>query len=211
MSATRLERQIDAWLRWYPKAWRDANGPAIRGALIDQAEATGADRLHLADRVALASAGMSARQATRSRLVSILAGLGFVALAVVYSAFISWSPEYAGPGATLGFSNPSILAFALGAAAVACALFALPRAAAGFALAAVLLQSTFVVASAVLGGQGPSVEMLLVFGSLLVFAALPFRRWRTLVIALASVVAFAVALQLLVLVAIPFLVDVAGG
>jgi len=210
MSATRLERQIDSWLRWYPKAWRDANGPAIRGALLDQADATGADRLHLADRVALASAGMSARQATRSRLMSILAGVGFVALAVVYSAFISWSPEYAGPGATLGFSNPSILAFALGAGAVACAVLALPRGAAGLALAAVLLQSAFVVASAVLGGQGPSVSMLLVFGGLLVFVALPFRRWRTLVLALASVVALAFAVQLVTLVAIPFFVDVAG-
>lgn len=208
--STRLERQIDAWLRWYPKAWRDANGPALRGALLDQAEATGSDRLHLADRVALASAGMSARQAGRSRLVSALAGIGFVALAVFYAVGVSWAPAYAGPGALTPFSNPSIVAFALGAGAVTCALLALPRAAIAFALAAVGLQATFVIASAALGWQGPSVEMLIVFAALLAVAALPFQRRLTVLLALVSAVAFAVGVHLVTLVVVPVLVDIAG-
>ena len=210
MSASRLERQIDAWLRWYPRSWRAANGAAIRGALLDQAEATGADRLHLADRVALASAGMSARQAGRSRLVSILAGIGFVAFAVVYAALISWSPGYAGPGATFGFTNPSVLALTVGVGAVVCAFLAFPRAAIALAVSAVVLQSAFVISSAVSGGQGPSVEMLIVFSGLLAVAALPFQRRRTLVIALASVVALAIAVELTRLVLVPTLVDVVG-
>ncbi len=210
MSGSRLERQIDAWLRWYPKEWRDANGPAIRGSLLDQAEATGSDRLRFADRVALASAGMSARQAGRSRLVSALAGVAFLGFAVVYAAGISWSPGFTGPGGLLGFSNPSIVSLALGLAAVAAAVLAFPRVALVAAGAAVLLQSAFVVASAGSGWQGPSVEMLLVFAGLLAVAALPFQRPRTLVLALAAVAALAIVVQLIRLVLVPILLDVTG-
>jgi hypothetical protein len=207
LSTSRLERQIDSWLRWYPKAWREANGLAIRGAILDQAEATGSDRLRFADRVALATAGMSVREAGRSRLVTIVAGVMFVAFAVWYSALIVWSPGYEGAGALLWFSNPSVLSLAIGTAAVASAALARPRAALVLGAAATLLQLVFAVASDVLSWQGPSAAMFLVFLGLLAVATLPFQRRRSFLVALAGVILLFVLVQL-AMAAVAFLIAV---
>jgi hypothetical protein len=205
MSNSRLERQIDSWLLWYPKAWREANGPALRGAILDQADAAGSDRLTFADRVALATAGMSVREANRSRLVTIVAGVLFVAFAIWYSAVIVWSPGYEGSGALLWFSNPSVISFAVGAAAVASAVAARPGAALVLGAVATLLQFGFAVASETLSWQGPSAVMFLVFLGLLVIATLPFQKRRSFLAAVAGVILLFVLVQL-ALAAAPLLI-----
>lgn len=207
---SRLDRQISRWLRWYPAEWREQNGDAIRGALLDQAEATGAHRLSFGDRVDLAAAGLSVRDARRRRGATYVASALLLALAVVYAVGISWAPGLEAPGAFLWFSNPSVVALAVGVATGVTAVLSLPRATVVLGSTAILTQLAFTVAGGLLGWQGPSWSFLLVLTGLVALAAAPFqRRWSAFAI-LAAVIALAIVLQLVMLVLIPLFADITG-
>lgn len=209
MSA-RLDREIARGLRWYPADWRERNGEALRGALLDQAEATGADRLGFRDRVSLATAGLSVRDARRRRGATYVGAALLLTLALVYAIGISWSPGLEAPGVFLGFSNPSVVALAVGVASGLTAVFSLPRATGVLGVTAILIQLAFTVAGGLLGWQGPSWSLFLVLAGLVTLAAAPFqRRWSFLAV-IAAVTALAVAVQLVTLVLIPLLADIIG-
>ena len=99
MSAA-LERRYRAALDWYPKGWRDENGEAMLGTLLDEAEATGREKPRLGDLLNLALHGIAeglrripARMpsAMRDRVAAISLGTGF-AFALVFFVAGEWAP-----------------------------------------------------------------------------------------------------------------------
>lgn len=99
MSAA-LERRYRAALDWYPRGWRDANGEAILGTLLDEAEATGRQKPRFADVLNLALHGIAASArgvpdripaSMRDRIAAISLGTGF-ALALVMFLGSEWAP-----------------------------------------------------------------------------------------------------------------------
>jgi len=95
-----MERRYRAALDWYPRRWRDENGEAMLGTLLDEAEATGRDRPRPTDLANLAVHGIAAtaRQlpdrvpaAIRDRASAIALATGF-ALALVQFLAVEWAP-----------------------------------------------------------------------------------------------------------------------
>ena len=99
MSAA-LERRYRAALDWYPKGWRDENGDAMLGTLLDEAEATGREKPRLGDlaNLAMHGAAESLRRiparipsTVRDRLAAVSLATGF-AFAVVFFVAGEWAP-----------------------------------------------------------------------------------------------------------------------
>jgi hypothetical protein len=95
-----MERRYRSALDWYPRRWRDANGEAMMGTLLDEAEATGRERPRLADLVNLARYGLSERLAVllasvpagvRDRASALALGSGF-AFSLVMFVGAEWAP-----------------------------------------------------------------------------------------------------------------------
>jgi hypothetical protein len=98
--STALERRYRAALDWYPRGWREENGEAILGTLLDEAEATGRERPRFGDVVNLALHGIAATAkevpdrvpaAVRDRIAAISLGTGF-ALSLVLFLGAEWAP-----------------------------------------------------------------------------------------------------------------------
>jgi len=99
MSAA-LERRYRAALDWYPKGWRDENGEAMLGTLLDEAEATGREKPRLGDLLNLALHGIGAQftrlslavpARVRDRVSAITLGTGF-AFALTMFVGVEWAP-----------------------------------------------------------------------------------------------------------------------
>lgn len=211
MSATRLDRQIGRWLSWYPAEWRAANGEALRGSLLDEAEAAGRTRLTFGDRLALASAGLTAREVRRRRLTAVLASVALVVYLAFYAAFITWSPGYTGPGALWGFSNPVMSAGVVALAAAGATLLVRPRVALLLGVVAASSAIGFGVAGPVLGWQGPGIGFVTLFVGLLILVVAPFQRSRPFLVAVAAVIAIVAGGEVAAYVVIPNLAVVIGS
>ena len=99
MSAA-LERRYRAALDWYPRGWREENGEAILGTLLDEAEATGREKPRFGDVLNLALHGIAATAKEvpdripapiRDRIAAISLATGF-ALALVLFLASEWAP-----------------------------------------------------------------------------------------------------------------------
>jgi len=95
-----LERRYRAALDWYPKGWRDENGEAMLGTLLDEAEATGREKPRPADLWNLALHGLHAQHVrlslvvparVRDRVSAITLATGF-ALTLVMFVGAEWAP-----------------------------------------------------------------------------------------------------------------------
>jgi len=94
-----LERRYRAALDWYPKVWRDQNGEAMLGTLLDEADSTGRDKPALGQTVNLVFFALRERAnaalpaAVRNRAAALAWGLGATlsALTFVGSEWAPWS------------------------------------------------------------------------------------------------------------------------
>jgi len=154
MSAT-LERRYRAALDWYPRRWREENGEAMIGTLLDEAEATGREKPRLGDLANLAFFGLKARVVwlslavpprVRDRVSAITLATGF-AFALVMFVGAEWAPwAERGPwngwiadwvptgGVVPGFgpfASAGVVFFGLWIAAFLLAVVGLPRIASG--------------------------------------------------------------------------------
>jgi hypothetical protein len=103
MSAA-MERRYRAALDWYPKVWRDANGEAMLGTLLDEAEATGREWPRLAELTNLALFGLHARVRhvfavvpagvrDRASALALGAGAGFALVMFLGAEWAPWAPN----------------------------------------------------------------------------------------------------------------------
>lgn len=92
-----LEASYRSALRWYPPAWRERNGDAIVGTLLDVAEAHGHTRAATAERLNLAATGIMTRlnlfvpPGVRSQAAGIALATG-TAFSVAYLILQYWVP-----------------------------------------------------------------------------------------------------------------------
>jgi len=95
--APALEARLRRALAWYPREWRERHGEAALGVLLDVAEADGAGRLALAQRLDLAFNGLAERLVgwvprQLRTLAASAAFLGATGFALVHFAFFEWEP-----------------------------------------------------------------------------------------------------------------------
>lgn len=90
---SRLQRQVDRLLRWYPRAWRDANGAFLRGTVLDHADGEDRDRLRVAEAWSIRLNGLGERLTIRSAAWLATAAL-VVALCSLLAAFSSTGQEW---------------------------------------------------------------------------------------------------------------------
>lgn len=93
-----LDRSIQRWLRAYPPAWRERNGDAMRGTLLDEATAAGTPTLSWPQRFDLLKGGVMARwhrayssvarsEVAKSHVHVASAGLALTAAVAIALAF----------------------------------------------------------------------------------------------------------------------------
>ncbi|WP_066517418.1 hypothetical protein [Curtobacterium ammoniigenes] len=96
MSTHRIAVEYRAWSRWYPQAWRAANGAAMLGTFLDLADAEGRDRLTGVDKRSLVRGGLVARlDAVIPAAVRDGASTALVALLAAFSLFTGVVDEWA--------------------------------------------------------------------------------------------------------------------
>ena len=81
------ERRYEKLLRWYPKAWRHANGDVMLGLLLEDAEVHGRVRPTTGERLRAARDGTGSRLTTRAAVVSSLLALATAAFAGIMSVW----------------------------------------------------------------------------------------------------------------------------
>jgi hypothetical protein len=92
-----LERRYRGALDWYPSVWREANGEAMLGTLLDEAEATGREKPALGQTLNLFAFGLRERARTalpasvRDRASALAWGLG-AAISTVMFIGTEWTP-----------------------------------------------------------------------------------------------------------------------
>jgi len=159
-------------LRWYPQSWRDRNGDAVIGMLMEQASDEGRPGPTLAERRSLVLNGLGERFMTKesSTQPTIIA----FAVALVYSAWylsvITWAPGIHYPGTLWPFSNATPIPVALLVAAFAAALAHRGRLARPLAYAAAAGELIVWALGAGQGWLGPSLIAALLFSGLAVCA-----------------------------------------
>jgi hypothetical protein len=164
-----LEAQYARLLRWYPRAWRDRNGAAMVGALLDQADETGRMTPSPADRASLIAGGL--RQRTLEPMVLPLAAA--VAFLVWYLAVIAGT-----------FAHPSLVTLGLLTITLVATIEWLQLA----RVLAVVAACSAIALAFSLEGPGPSVTVVLA-GLALVAATRTSRRSHTLMLIAAVVLA----------------------
>jgi hypothetical protein len=184
-----LDAAYERLLRWYPAQWRRENGPAMVGALLDQADADNRSVPSFSDRVSLTVGGIRQRlllgvHTSGLRLIPLAAA---AALSVFY-LFITWSPGLSYPGTLGPFSNPSVIAAVLLIVAFPLALFARTRAAQALTLAAVAVEIVVGILSARENWFGPSWTTVALFVGLALLGMGPARSRRVLVLGLLAIV-----------------------
>ena len=185
----------DRMLRFYPPEWRAQNGPAMVGALLDQAEDEQRERPNLSDRVSLAVGGIHQTllsTGTGSRWT--LLPLGAAAALSAFYFSITWSPGITYPGTLGPFANPSVIAGALVIIAFGFAVFSRYRTARILSLAAIVLEIVFGVISARENWLGPSWETVVLFVGLTALGLGPVRRVKTALLGLGAVFALVVGM-----------------
>ena len=107
-----IEARYRGLLRMYPAEWRDGNGEALLGVLLDRAEAQGRSEPTFREIIDLTARGFRVRLLTvgsgetRRRVASISAGMGVAYALVTFLLFLapdSWGNRHPAPqlGATL--------------------------------------------------------------------------------------------------------------
>jgi len=171
---TRTAR-FERLLRWYPAEWRKANGAAVVGILLDQADDRGSDRPGIGDSLALAVGGLRESFVAPGRVSRISFG-SLTALALLcafYFGVITWAPgiEFAG---TVGpFTNPSIAAGILFVAAFAAALARRAPVSRVLAVVGTGVEVAVGILSEIYGWLGPGWTAVMLFVGLAFFAAFP--------------------------------------
>jgi hypothetical protein len=109
-------------IRWYPREWRDLNGEALVGVLLDQADAEHRDTPAAGERLHLALAGLRIQLVRRERLsgAALATLLAVLLFSLFYVFVITWSPGGSGGSFVGPFANPTIVT----AIALIAALFA---------------------------------------------------------------------------------------
>ncbi|MEY3317331.1 MAG: hypothetical protein RLZZ503_533 [Actinomycetota bacterium] len=152
-------------LLWYPKSWREKNGEAMLGTILEYAENKGIKGPTREDKLRYCFTGMRERffkfepveEVTRFwLLIALLYGLFYV-------FNISWSPGTQVSGSIGPFTNPSVLTFVFIALAWLCGIVNAGRTAARLAAFGFLTNATIATLGTVFEWLGPSLWAALLF------------------------------------------------
>jgi hypothetical protein len=162
-----LEEEYRSLLRWYPRAWREANEAVMLGTLLDAAHAAGLTHPSRGDRRGLQLAGL--RQHAIGPGQRSLVGTTSLAAGVAFSAFyclvIGWDPRHSFDGYIGPLTNPS---FITGVFLIAALVLSICKVTSAARMLAVLsIGSTIVIGLLAwrLSWLGPSLPAVVVFGA----------------------------------------------
>jgi hypothetical protein len=106
-----IEDEYRRLLRWYPKAWRNANEDVVVGTFLETARDHGLSHPTREERRSIMLAGLRQRAiGTDERsLVATIALAAGVAFMVFYTGAVSWDPAHSFTGYVGPFTNPSFI------------------------------------------------------------------------------------------------------
>jgi hypothetical protein len=163
-------------IRWYPSEWRELNGPAFIGVLLDQADAEHRDKPGTGEGLHLALAGLQTRLTRRERLSGVALAVLVTALAfsLFYVFVIAWAPGSSGGGFIGPFANPTILTAIALIGALFANLFGLGASARALCvLAAAAEVSAGILAATLLWPAGPGIAAWTIIAGLCLTSAVP--------------------------------------
>ena len=191
------EREWVRLLAWYPREWRERNGAAMVGALLDAADESGRGPT-ASDRRSLILGGLGERfRPERRNSVSIATLIAAVAFAAFNLFVIAWAPGIRYPGTFGPFSNPSLITAVLLAGALALTAIGRGRLGRIFALLGSFSAAALWALATTLGWLGPGLLPSLLFVGLGLLGAVRVRgaAGAALLGALALLVVSALAMQ----------------
>jgi hypothetical protein len=186
-------------LRWYPKAWRNANEDVVVGTFLETARDHGLNHPTGEERRGIMLAGLRQRAiGTGQRsLVATIALAAGVASMVFYTGGASWDPAHSFTGYVGPFTNPSFIVGLLLAVALLLGLQRVTAAARVVSLLAIITSVALGLLAWGFGWLGPSAPAVVLFAA---FGACGLSRSnrisRGLLLAAASVCAVFAALCL---------------
>lgn len=189
MSSDDLVRAYSRLLAWYSPQWRDENGQAMLGALLDRADTEGHRSVPAVDRIGLVIGGLRERAFAPQRpgWPNVVALCAAAAFSVLYFTIV-WAPGLDYPGTVGPFTNGSVITCALLIAAFVLTLLSRHRQARVLVLAGMVTELVVGVLSNSLGWLGPSWSTVILFTGLAILSVWPLHRVRSAVAAAAVLV-----------------------
>jgi hypothetical protein len=164
-----IEDEYRRLLRWYPKAWRNANEDVVVGTFLETARDHGLSHPTGEDRRSIMLAGLRQRAigtGERSLVATIALAAGVVFM-VFYSGAVSWDPAHSFTGYVGPFTN---LSFIVGLLLTIALILSLRRVTAAARMVSLLAIITSIVVGLLawgfgwLGPSAPAVVLFAAFG-----------------------------------------------
>jgi hypothetical protein len=162
-----IEDEYRRVLRWYPKAWRDANEDVVVGTFLETARDHGLSHPTGEERRSIMLAGLRQRAiGTGERsLVATIALAAGVAFMVFYTGAVSLDPAHSFAGYVGPFTNPSFIVGLLLAVALVLSLQRVRAAARVLSLLAIVSSVALGLLAWRFGWLGPSAPAVVLFAA----------------------------------------------